>query len=227
MPRSPLRSLPALPFPLPFPLRHSPRDVSAARPPQPPQRTLHATQPPIASRCCCCCCFPAQRCHSDSRGIPSSAPPPPRASLGITHCSSSRRDRGKDRATVGDSSRERPVMALWLNTPGREGRAEGARGSGLRANRLSPHPQQFHPCPLSPSHLPTPSIARSQAVLCSSAPRARSFGAVHTSTVMAQSPHRHLCIKVRDQVIDRKLKPSSKPDHQESVGSLPLTTNPQ
>lgn len=65
----------------------SPRDVSAARPPQPPQRTLHATQPPIASRCCCC--FPAQRCHSDRRGIPSSGPPPPRASLGITHCSSS------------------------------------------------------------------------------------------------------------------------------------------
>lgn len=100
---------------------------------------------------------------------------------------------GRTGRQQGTSSRERPMMVLWLVIPGMEGRAEAAGGSGLRANRLSPYPQQFHPCPLSSSHLPTPSIPRSQAVLCSSAPRARSFGAVHMSTVMAQTPHRHLC----------------------------------
>lgn len=87
-----------------------------------------------------------------------------------------KRDRGKDRATAAGIGQWWPCGST---KPGREGRAEAARGSRLRANRLSPHPQQFHPCPLSLSHLPTPSIPRWQAVLCSPAPRARSFRAVH------------------------------------------------
>jgi len=75
----------ALPSPLPFPLRHLPGVMSAALPPQPPQHTPPATQPPIAP-------FPlpfSTVATATGEGIPSSGPPPPRALLGITHCSSS------------------------------------------------------------------------------------------------------------------------------------------
>lgn len=121
----------------------SPRDVSAARPPQPSQRTLHATQPPIASRCCCC--FPAQRCHSDSRGIPSSALPPPRAPLGITHCSSSQRGRGKDRATAGDKQQgaANDGLVARYTWNGRESR--GSRGKRAQSKQALTLPAAVPP----------------------------------------------------------------------------------
>lgn len=124
-----------------------------------------------------------------------------------------------------------------------EGRAEAVMeassdktGTHLLRSSYHQHPQRF-------SHRATPSIHCSPPVLCSSAPCTLFQGCAHVYCAYTTSLQtRDLCYlptagtlsdfsslpgQDHRSGIDQKLKTSSKPDHQESVDSLLLTTNPQ